>query len=85
MVGLFMISFSYQGHTYYANVICYAQDPPVYFISIITRTFGIPPTLLLQLRNDGFELSIYSPNLASEELVKAIGEKLIKEIRLDVA
>ena len=80
-----MISFLYQGHTYYANVINYGQRPPTYFVSIITSSLGFSNKLILSLGNDGYELSIYSPGIATKELIQAIAEKLPRELKVDVA
>ena len=85
MVGIFMISFLYQGHTYYANVINYGQKPPTYFVSIISSAFGSSNKLILSLGNDGFELSIYSPGDAPQELIEVIAEKLPRILKKDVA
>ena len=84
MVGIFMISFLYQGQTYYANVFNYGQCPPTYFISIINSALVPSNKLILSLGNDGFELSIYSPDKATKELVSAIAAKLPRELKADV-
>ena len=80
-----MISFLYQGHTYYANVYNYGQRPPTYFVSIVTSASTGSKKLILCLGNDGFELSIYSPDFATKELVNAIASRLPRELKQDVA
>ena len=80
-----MISFLYQGHTYYANVINYGQAPPRYFISIINASPGIAKEISLRSGNHGFELTNYSPSAVPKELVDAIAEKLSREVKAGVA
>lgn len=85
MVGLFMISFLYQGHTYYANVIRYGESPLTYFISIINASPAVSKKLIVHAGNDGFELSIFSPSAVTKELLDVIATKLPREVKVDVA
>ena len=78
-----MISFLYQGHTYYANVMIHSRAPLRYHISIINSPAGLAKDLILLLSNVGFELSLYSPGLADKELIDAIASKLPTHYRAD--
>jgi hypothetical protein len=84
MASLFMISFIYGGHTFYANVIVHKNSQTVYHISILTSKEEIPRRLILIERDGQLTLSNYSLP-ANAELIKAISDKLINHAKSEVA
>jgi hypothetical protein len=79
-----MISFVYKGFTYYANVIEYRQDPPIFHIMILSTQKTIPHKLILVQHATCMELSTYSLP-ASAELISVIAEKILQHTKSEVA
>ena len=79
-----MIEFEYNHFIYYANVIEYKHQSPVFHISILSNRKDIPLKLVMIQLPDGLELSAYSLP-ANADLVRAIGEKIMQHSKTEVA